>query len=108
MNFNEQILTAVLALIVASAQPLRAWLLAKLSPQRIHSITVLASTAVSAAERLAEDVPGTTGAAKLNFASDFLVAAAKKVGVKLTTEEVLGYVHSALNDFKAAKALVSS
>lgn len=108
MQFNEQILTALTALAVALVPVVRTWLLAKLSPQRIHSITVLASTAVSAAERLAEDGKDITGAEKLNFASEFLVDGAKKVGIKLTTTQVLGFIHAALTDFNAAKALVSS
>lgn len=106
MNVNQEVLGALAALVVAVVPLVRAWVQARLNSDKIATVVYhLAPTAVKAAEQLALDVFGVppTGALKFNFASDLLVASAKRVGLKLSTDEVLGYIHAALRDMQQAE-----
>lgn len=104
-NVNQEVLGALGALVLAVVPLVRTWVQARLNSDKIATVVYqLAPAAVKAAEQLSADVTGhpVTGAAKLNFASDLLVSLAKRVGLKLTTDEVLGFIHAALRDMKTA------
>jgi len=71
-------------------------------PVQLGTVEAIARTAVSAADQfgIGRDF---TGAEKLIFASDALVAGAKRAGIKLKPEEVLSFIHSALADLQLAE-----
>ena len=93
---NNAVIALVGAFLVGLAPVVRALVLTKLTPERLSHITDISLGAVRAAERLAELVPGTTGQQKLDYASSVIVAGSKRLGIHLTDNEVLAFVHVAL------------
>src|SRR5690242_21948351 len=59
----------------------------KLSPKQLNSVHQIAGVAVQAAEQFGKD-HGSTGAQKLLLAEEFVVNAAKNIGLKLSDAEV--------------------
>lgn len=101
----QNTVAAIFAAVLAALIPVvRAWVKSYLTPQRLAHVAYFASIAVKAAEKLGQDAPGTTSDAKLAFASEFVVAGAKRLGLTLTQDEVLGYVHGALHDMQTVAA----
>lgn len=107
-GLNAELLAAAPVVIGGLVPVVRAWLKRDFTQPQVAHVTDIARGAVRAAEKLATLVPGTTGAAKLSFASDVVVTGAKRLGIKLTENEVLAFVHAALveldNVKKAAEA----
>lgn len=73
----------------------RVWVLAKVGPERIDAIGAIAMAAVSAAEECGRTAP-IGGADKFTLASDALTAYAKRIGIRLSPDEVQTFIHSAL------------
>lgn len=96
MNTQELILALFGAVIVPLLPVLRAYVLTKLTPTRLKYLDDRAKMAVTAAEKLADFVPGTTNEEKLTYASKVVVDGAKRVGIRLTEDEILAFVHAAL------------
>lgn len=102
----QEQLVGVLVMVLAAAAPLvRTWVQSKLTPERLAHVVSLARIGVQAAEKLGESMPGTTNEAKLNFAAETVVAGAKRLGLKLTKDEVLAYVHAALREMQQVEAV---
>ena len=102
---NEQIIGIAVAVLAASAPVVRAWVKTKFTSQRLAHVASYAHIAVNAAEELGKLVPAeianraeVVANAKLNSASEVVASGAKKLGLKLTQDEVLAFVHSALSD----------
>lgn len=100
-SINEQILGIVVAIAGILLPVLRSYVQSHFTAVKLQHVGDLAHTAVLAAEQLGNDTSASS-AAKLNFASELLVSTAKRLGLKLTTDEVLGFVHAALRDMKVA------
>jgi Tfp pilus assembly protein PilX len=100
----EQLLIALAALLVAATPIVISWLRVKLGPQRLAAVNSLAQLAVNAAEKLGEAEPAVTNADKYQTASKFLVAASKRVGVKLTEHEANTFIQSSLRDLEKVEA----
>lgn len=100
---NED-LVAILAAVLAAVLPLvRAWIQANVTPQRIATVGALAQTVVIAAERLSFGKAGAlTGEQKFDYASNALVSASRRLGVRLKPEEASAYIHAALAQLDAA------
>jgi hypothetical protein len=103
---TQNTLAAIVAAVLAAVWPfVRAWVQAKLTPQRVAHVMDIARIAVRAAEKLGDDlaaagVTAATSASKLNYAADVVVSGAKRLGVKLTQDEVLAFVHAALREME--------
>lgn len=92
--------TAVLAPTIPTAVGFalylaRVWLLAKVGPQRMEAIASMSIAAVTAAEECGRTAP-ITGSDKFTLAADAINAHAKRLGIKLTPDEIQTFVHSAL------------
>lgn len=96
----NQLLAALAAVLVAAVPLVRSYLQAKFTPQKLAHAGYLARIAVQAAEKLGED-GNPTSQAKLDFASQVLSDGAKHMGLKLTNDEVLGFIHAALREMQA-------
>lgn len=108
MSYREQIL-AIVSIVLAGAVPIiRQAILTKWTPSRLAQVSNIARGAVRAAEKLAALVPGTTGQAKLTFAVSVVEAGAKRLGVKLTDDEVLAAIHFALAEIDVVKQAASA
>ena len=99
--------TLAAAVLAVAVPVVRAFVLTKLTPSRMAHIADIARGAVRASEKLAEAVPGTAGGAKLDFAAGVVIDGARHLGVKLTTGEVLSFVHAALRELDQVKALAA-
>lgn len=102
---REQILALVVATLAALVPLVRAYVKAKLTPERLAHVTDIARMAVRAAERLAGDLGDflegeTPGAAKLDFAVDVVITGAKRLGIHLTYEEAVALVHATLREME--------
>lgn len=106
-DFNK-VLAAVLGILVASLPLIKAWVQTKLTPQRLAHVTDLASIAVRAAEKVGEAVPGTTSAAKYAVASNYLSDAAKRLGFKLSPDELNGFIQAALRSMQGIEQTVAT
>lgn len=99
MNQTQEILATIIAFGTAAVPLIQVLVKTYLTPTRLAHVNDLARLAVRSADKLGLDT-GAGGAAKLSFASELLVAGAKRLGIKLTNDEVLGYVHAALLEFQ--------
>lgn len=106
MSINQELIGLATAVLAAALPFARAYVQSHFNTTKLLHVADLARTAVQAAEQLGTDALQPSNASKLNFASDMLVSTAKRLGVKLTTDEVLGFVHSALRDMKVADETV--
>lgn len=105
---RDELLT-VLPLALAIVVPVvRAWVKRDFTQPQVAHVQDIARGAVRAAEKLAEVVPGTTSTAKLAFASDVVVTGAKRLGVKLTENEVLAVIHFALDELDKVEKLAAA
>lgn len=107
MNANTDILGAIVALIVAAWPLAKVIIQHKVTPDALAHIQDIARLAVRGAEEMSpwlaavvHDVP----AAKLDLASNALTSGAKRLGVKLTTDEVVAFVHAALREMEDISA----
>lgn len=103
---NTQLFGAIVAIIIAVAPAARSLMLAKVTPERLAHVTDIARLAVRAAEELGQLVPEGTNAAtaKLDYASSVVTAGAKRLGFRLSSDEVLAFVHTALGEMKQLAA----
>jgi hypothetical protein len=102
------ILSIVGATLVSLVPVVRAWVLTKLTPERLSQVQSIARGAVRAAEKLATDLKDAQGVgvlpagaiswgdAKLQYAQSVVIAGAKRLGLKLTANEVQAFIHQAL------------
>lgn len=97
---NSNLLAALAALLVTLIPLIRAWVQTKLTPQRLANVAQLAHVAVSAAEKLGEANEALSNDEKYAVAEAFLNNAAKKLGIKLTVDELNGYIHAALREMQ--------
>lgn len=111
MNANDIAAMLMPLVLAGGAAVVRAACRTWLTPQRLAHVTDIASMAVEAAEKLGADLApvlaeaGTNkSTAKLNYAAGVVAVGAKRLGVKLTSDEVLAFVHAALADMERAKA----
>lgn len=91
----NQLLIALAGLVVAATPVVVAFLKAKLGPQKLGAIAQLAGEAVLASEKIGQ-AEGVSSADQYKAAEAFLIAAAKRVGVRLSTTEANGFIQSAL------------
>ena len=108
MTDLDKVLGALGALLVAVYPLVKAWVATKLTPQRLAHVTDLASIAVRAAEKVGEAIPGTTSAAKYAVASNYLSDAAKRLGFKLSADELNGFIQASLRQMQAIEQTVAT
>ncbi len=96
---NPQLTAIILAVLGALAPFVRAWVLTKLTPERLAHVNDIARIAVRAAEKLGDDTSA-SGQQKLNYASEVLVTGAKRLGIRLSQDEVLAFIHAALREMQ--------
>lgn len=89
----------VVALLGLGTAFVRQWLQVKLASPKLDTVTDLARLAVAAAEKVGEGM-GIKGPEKYAYAEMALTTAAKRVGVKLKTEEVNMLIHSVLAELE--------
>lgn len=99
MNLKD-IIAILVPLIIGLVPVLKAHLAKAKANTPLGYVSQLAHHAVAAAEALSKDGSGITSQQKLAFASEFLTSTATRLGVKLTTTEVMGFIHGALTDLK--------
>lgn len=104
---NNQLLAALGAVLVALVPLVRAWVQANITPERLRNIESIGRVAVQAAERLGADT-GATSTQKLDFAATVVAAGAKRLGLKLSQDEVLAFVHSSLLDLQQVQAYANA
>ena len=90
------IITAAVGYVVYYAQLTAK---ARLAPKTLDLVFGIARTAVAAAEEVGQ-AANASSADKFDVAAAMLKASAKRAGVKLTPEELTGYVHAALRDMR--------
>lgn len=95
MSEFEQVITLLTAVLTFAGYIVKRRESINQAPQRLSLVGELSLVAVRAAEKLMEGT-AETGPEKYRIASDYLVAAAKRVGIKLKPEEVAGFIHDAL------------
>lgn len=96
----DKVLGAVAALLVYITPFVKAYIQTKFTPQKLAHVTDLAGIAVRAAEQA-----GMSNGIKVAFASRYLKDAAKRLGFKLTDEEVRGFIEAAVDALKKAENL---
>jgi hypothetical protein len=97
-------LTDLLTAFVTAALPflafqLNRWVKANITPKQFASVAALARTAVDAAEELGR-VGNLTGAQKFELAQDTILRSARRVGLKLTPEEVGAFINQSVRDIR--------
>lgn len=118
-------LVAVAALIVALLPLVRVYIQHKVTPDQLARVSDIANGAVRAAEEIAQHfkVPegatpetiqalapepwtgfATWGQAKEDYASSVIIKGAKRLGVKLTDDEVSAFMHAALRKMEQVAA----
>lgn len=101
---TPEVTDALAVLVVAGLGYLttlaRSWVKAHTSPQNFATIASLASQAVVASEELARgtDIPNDV---KFSVAADALTASAKRLGIKLSEDEVQSFLNAAVAQVKA-------
>lgn len=106
---------ALIIAVLAGAYPLvRAFVLAKLTPERIAHVIDIARVAVRATEQIAEKFKGerpedwhafeTWGEAKADYAAEVVAKGARRLGFRLTGDEVLAFVHTALDEMERVRS----
>lgn len=93
---EELIATLVAPLVATVIVVVRSWLKARLTPERLAAVNQLARVAVEAAEEIGRATDASPGD-KFTYAENFLKAAAKRVGIRLSNEEANGFIHAVLN-----------
>lgn len=94
---REVILAAIVPLIASVVVAVRAWLKTTLTPQRLQAVSQLARVAVDAADEVGRAIDTVNGPEKYEYAEKVLMQSAKRVGIKLTSEEANAFIHSVLN-----------
>lgn len=92
----ELIATVAVPLLGAIVVAVRKWLKARIAPAQLSAVNQLARIAVDASDELARATDGVAGNEKYDMAASFVHEAARHVGIKLTEDEVAGFIHAAL------------
>lgn len=108
MQQVTDILAVLLPLLAAATPVLRTVLRNKVLPEQLGHVRDIARMAVRATEEIAIHFKGedpelwagmeTWGQAKAAYASSVIAAGAKRLGVKMTQDEVDAFLHSALRE----------
>lgn len=106
----QAILAVVLPLIAAATPLVRKYIQAHVTPDQLGHVRDIARMAVRAAEQLGNDLnrldpeeyaaAETWAAAKATYAERVIADGAKRLGVKLSADEVDAFLHSALREMK--------
>ena len=96
---SELITTVLVPLLGYVVYYVQLFFKARLAPKTLALIVDIAQKSVSAAEEVGRATPTSSGD-KFEVAAAMLKASAKRTGLKLSPEEVTGYVHSALRDMR--------
>lgn len=107
MNSLDKVLAALAVLLTAVLPLVKAWVQTKLTPQKLAHVTDLAGIAVRAAEKVGE-ASGVTSAQQYAIASKYLLDTASRLGLKLTPDEVNGFIQAALRQMKAIEGTVAA
>lgn len=95
-------------IVVAAVPAIRAFAQMVLTPKRLEKVHEVAQLAVRGAEQMSSWLPAVTAdpsGAKLNYATNVVLAGAKRLGVKLSSDEALAFVNAALREMESiAKA----
>lgn len=99
-----ELIAAILAPLVATViVAVRGWLQATITPERLATVSQLARVATDAAEEIGRATSGDVSPGeKFEYAETFLRTSARRVGVKLTSEEANGFIHSVLENNRNA------
>lgn len=105
LNVNE-LLAALGAVVLACVPLVRTYIQHKVTPDQLARVSDIAGGAVRAAEQVGEKFKGedpadwtkfaTWGEAKEAFAAGVIAKGAKRLGIKLTDDEVSTFLHAAL------------
>lgn len=80
----------------------RKWVLANTTPKQLAAVAALAQQAVESAEQLGGAAEGAiSNADKLDLASEALVVAARRLGIRLKEDEVTAFIHAAVREMRA-------
>ncbi|MGZ4518793.1 MAG: phage holin, LLH family [Mycobacteriaceae bacterium] len=104
MNYGEILTPLATAVVGYLMYLLRSYALSHTVPRQFASVSALAAQAVAAVEQVAKTA-NLENAAKYTLATKALTASAKRLGVRLNSDEVQAFIHSALHDYKAMNAL---
>ena len=96
---RAELMALVLAVVSAGIHFASQWVKGRVKPQQFQAVSGLAREAVRAAEQLGVDFD-VKGQEKFAFAKAAITSAAAKMGLKLSDEEVLTFVHAALADVR--------
>lgn len=98
----------VLAIIAAIGQGIRGWLKTRLTPERMNTLLGQARIVVSATEQVANSLndvgtPMTSGD-KYAWAEASLKKFSKRLGLRLSDEELNSYIHAVLYEISLVEA----
>lgn len=110
----QQILAVIVPVLLAAVPFARAYVKTYLTPERVAHVADIARQAVRGAEQIATAFKGadpmrwagfeTWGEAKFDYAAGVVASGAKRLGIKLTEDEVASYVHTYLREMEAPVA----
>lgn len=108
------ILTVLLPLLAAATPVVVKLIQNKITPDQLGHVRNIARMAVRATEEIAQHFKGadpelwtgleTWGEAKAQYASSVIAEGARRLGVKLTQDEVDAFLHSALREMQQLAA----
>jgi hypothetical protein len=91
-----ELIAAVLAPLIASlVVAVQRWLQARITPERLATVSQLARVATGAAEEIGRATNASPGD-KFTYAEGFLKESARRVGIKLSEAEANAFIHSVL------------
>lgn len=104
---HDLLLALIPATVAAVLAAARTFVQAHVKPAQMEHVTDIARTAVRGAEQLGNDLSAfvdSSGAAKLDLAVSVVVSGAKRLGIKLSSDEALALVNAALREMNALAA----
>ena len=101
---KEYLLALLTAGLGVAVRFIQQWLATRLKPAQYETVLNLARTVVSAADKIGKDF-GVDNKAKYDFAKNVVQTGARKVGLKLTDNEAMAFIHAALKELRELENL---